>query len=101
MLKYITNLILMGDNMADISGVFLKMKNVRPLILLRQGPLTLTELAKQSDTTYLHIWKLINLLEATGLVTTTKNGRARTASLTERGEEVALTLEAAYRQLSK
>ncbi len=84
-----------------VAELFLRVKNVRLLLLLRQGPHSISEIAKKADVTYLHAREVINLLEEAGLVSSEKKGRARLVSLTERGQEVAVTLEAAYRQLTK
>lgn len=58
-------------------------------------------LSKQTDLTYPHTVYIIRKLEDAGLVTTKKKGRTRYVELTERGEEVAIALENAYRQLKR
>lgn len=84
-----------------VVDLFMRVKNVRLFLLLRQGAYHISDLAKKTDVTYLHARDVVNMLEEAGLVKTEKKGRKRLVSLTERGEEVAIALEAAYRQLTK
>ncbi len=86
-----------------VAELFLRVKNVEFLILLRNKNKKwyTSLLAKKADITYPHAIQLVKKLEERGLVKTYKEGRTRYVELTELGEEVALALENAYRQLKR
>ena len=81
--------------------IFMRRKNVEMLIALRDKNKKwyLSLLAKEADVTYPHAVQIAKKLEKAGLIRTVKEGRTRYIELTERGEEVAVALENAYRQL--
>jgi len=86
-----------------VADLFLRVKNVRFLLLLRDRNKKwyTSLLAKMADVTYPHAVQLVKKLEEKGLVKTYKEGRTRYVELTDLGEEVAIALENAYRQLSR
>ena len=83
--------------------LFLRTRNVKMLLLLRDKNKKwyVSLLAKEADVTYPHAIQIVKKLEEHGLVRTVKEGRTRYIELTDLGEEVAVTLENAYRQLSR
>ena len=86
-----------------IVDIFLKRKNVVMLIKLRDKNRKwyVSSLAKEADVTYPHAVQIVRKLEHAGLIRTVKEGRTRYVELTDLGEEVAVALESAYRQLSR
>ena len=93
----------MGANRSDVVGLFLKVKPARAIILLRdkRRPWYVSALAKEVDTTYPHMVKLIKRFEELGLVITKKDGRTRYVELTEKGDELAHDLEGLYKHLER
>ena len=86
-----------------IVDIFLRRKNVEMLIMLRDKNTKwyLSLLAKKVDVTYPHAVIIAKKLEEAGLIRTKKEGRTRYVELTDKGEEVAIALENAYRQLTR
>ncbi|MCX6695728.1 MAG: winged helix DNA-binding protein [Candidatus Altiarchaeota archaeon] len=58
-------------------------------------------LSKENDCTYTHTLKILNILEETGLVEFSKEGRIKFIKLTDAGEDVAHELEGLVRHLEK
>jgi predicted transcriptional regulator len=87
----------------DAVGLFLRVKPSKTLILLRDRSKAwyVSKLAKEVDTTYPHMVKLISRMESLGVVRTRKEGRTRYVELTEKGEELAHDLEGIYRHISR
>ncbi len=87
----------------DVASIFIKVKPARTLILLRDRSRVwyVSKLAKEVDTTYPHMVKLISRLESLGIVRTRKEGRTRYVELTDAGEELAHDLEGIFRHISK
>jgi DNA-binding MarR family transcriptional regulator len=94
---------LFGGHMATAANIFLKEKPTRALILLRDKSKRwyISLLAKEVDTTYPHMVKLVRVFEQLGLIRTVKDGRTRYIELTEQGDELAHDLEGIYKHLSK
>ncbi|MDN5358358.1 MAG: hypothetical protein PWP76_201 [Candidatus Diapherotrites archaeon] len=90
-----------GSN--DTVGLFLKVKPAKAIILLRdrRRKWYVSALAKEVDTTYPHMVKLVKRFEELGIVKTAKEGRTRYIELTERGDELAHDLEGLYRHLER
>ena len=86
-----------------IVDIFLRRKNVEMLVALRDRNTKwyLSLLAKRVDITYPHAVQIAKKLEEAGLIKTRKEGRTRYIELTDMGEEVAVALENAYRQLAR
>ncbi len=84
-------------------GLFLKVKPSKAIILLRdrRRKWYVSALAKEVDTTYPHMVKLIRRFEELGIVRTQKEGRTRYVELTELGDELAHDLEGLYRHLER
>jgi len=84
-------------------GLFLKIKPAKALVLLRDKNKRwyVSALAKEVDTTYPYMIKLIKKFEELGIVKTTVSGRTRYVELTEKGDELAHDLEGVYRRLER
>ncbi len=84
-----------------VVDIFLKEKNVLMMVALREKNRRwyVSLLAKEADVTYPHAVHIVRKLEEAGLIRTVKEGRTRYVELTDLGEEVAIALENAYRQL--
>jgi predicted transcriptional regulator len=96
--------VLVNNNMAGGAiSLFLRPKPTKTLILLRDRSKVwyVSKLAKEVDTTYPHMVKLIKTLESMGIVRTKKEGRTRYVELTDKGEELAHDLEGLYRHISR
>lgn len=91
-----------ADN-TDAVGLFLKVKPAKAIILLRdrRRPWYVSALAKEVDTTYPHMVKLVKKFEELGIVVTKKEGRTRYVELTDMGDELAHDLEGLYRHLER
>jgi predicted transcriptional regulator len=73
---------------------FLVQENPAEIILaLREGETYPSAVAKRVGTTFAHALHVLAKLEEAGLVTSREEGRIRRVKLTERGEELASTLE--------
>jgi predicted transcriptional regulator len=71
------------------------------LINLRNEPKYATILSKEVDLTYSHTVKLLDQFKNFGLVEFEKKGRIKVVKLTEVGDDVAKSFEAAFSKLSK
>lgn len=60
-----------------------------------------TVLAKEIDCTYSHVVKLLDIFAKLGIVRYKKEGRVKYITLTEEGKEIAKTLDALVKKLSK
>ncbi len=91
--------------MADIDPIsfFLHEKPVRTLVLLadKEKAWYARMLAKETDTTYAHMVKLLDTMAELGLVIFEKEGRIKLVRLTDTGEELAHEFEAVLRRLGK
>jgi len=76
----------------DEDTLFLNEKPARLLIELLKGDDYGSSLSKKIDTTYAHTTKILGQLEDYGFTTTTKEGRKKTHTLTEKGREKAEAL---------
>jgi len=81
--------------------LFLRPKPVKLLINLRNEPKYATILSKEVDLTYSHTVKLLEQFRIFGLVDFEKKGRIKLVKLTELGDDVAKSFEAAFSKLSK
>ena len=81
-------MIFVGDS---IGTLLLKDKQVKILSALsnRGREWHLTDLAKETNVTYVHISKFIKRCEACGIVESEKHGRVKKLVLTDKGAEVA------------
>jgi len=81
--------------------LFLRLKPVKMLVMLRNGPKYATVLSKNIDVTYSHTVKLLDLFNDLGLVEFEKKGRIKMVKLTRVGEEVAKALDNALVKISQ
>ena len=71
------------------------------LTALKSGPKYATIIAKETDCTYSHTVKLLDLFQEYGLVDFEKKGRIKIVKLTEFGDEVAKNLDTILARLAK
>ncbi|HLC45490.1 MAG TPA: winged helix DNA-binding protein [archaeon] len=85
------------------SDVLLRSKPVNALVSLRDKGKTwyASLVAKKIDCTYPHTIKILKEFERAGFVSEEHKGRTNILRLTDKGEEVAKTLETLLRQLKK
>lgn len=81
--------------------LFLRIKPVKMLMALKNDPKYPTLIAKAVDCTYSHTVKLLELFRKYGLVEFEKKGRIKLIRLTEDGNELVRSVEAAFIKLSK
>ncbi len=80
---------MVSENKKGGKMLFVKDKPSRILLAMRDSELYLSQIAKQTDTTYVYVTGLVHLLEKKGLVKIESKGKKRVAKLTETGAEVA------------
>ena len=87
----------------DLEQLFLRKKPVHLLISLKNSKKTsyVSLLAKAIDCTYSHTVKLLSEFKKFGLVDFKKEGRIKYVTLTERGRDLAESLENVLRKFSK
>ena len=81
--------------------MFFRIKPVRMLTALKVGPKYATIIAKETDCTYSHTVKILDLFEEYGLVDCEKKGRIKIVKLTEFGDDVAKGMESILAKLSR
>ncbi len=82
--------------MADAIGTLLfKDKQLRLLLTLSNASREwyLSDLAKAADVTYIHTSRFISRCEGSGMVATEKHGRTKRIFLTEKGKDIAASLQ--------
>lgn len=84
-----------------VPSLFLRIKPVKILICLKDGPVYATKVSKDVDCTYSHTVKLLDQLEKYGLVEFEKKGRIKLIRLTNDGKDLLGSLESAFIKLSK
>lgn len=85
----------------SISRLFLRLKPVKLLTSLKNGPKYATILSKEVDCTYSHTVKLLDQFKNFGIVDFEKKGRIKIIKLTDDGEDLAHSVEGALMKLSK
>ena len=112
------SIVLLKDIFLNVKSVILvviKMEGVDPVdLFLREKPVkalvALADksrvwyarmLAKETDTTYAHIVKILDAFAELGLVVFEKEGRVKIVRLTEQGEELAHEFGAVLRRLAR
>lgn len=71
-------------------GILLRSKPAAVFLFLKgREQAYLSEIAKETGTTYVYITNLATALEKKGLITTTKEGKKKMVKLTDKGKEVA------------
>ena len=73
--------------------LFVKDKPSRVLLAIRENELYLSQIAKQTDTTYVYVTGFVHLLEKKGLAKIELKGKKKVAKLTEAGAEVAKLID--------
>lgn len=81
--------------------LFFRVKPVKMLISLKSGPKYATIIAKETDCTYSHTVKLLDLFKDYGLVEFEKKGRIKIVKLTEFGEDVSKGMDGILTKLSR
>ncbi len=81
--------------------MFFRIKPVKMLIALKSGPKYATIIAKETDCTYSHTVKILELFKEYGLVEFEKKGRIKIVKLTEFGDDVAKGMDAILTKLSR
>ncbi|MBI2547033.1 MAG: hypothetical protein HYW23_01145 [Candidatus Aenigmarchaeota archaeon] len=81
--------------------MFFRIKPVKMLTALKVGPKYATIIAKETDCTYSHTVKILDLFNDYGLVDFEKKGRIKIVKLTEFGDEVAKGMDTILTKLSK
>jgi predicted transcriptional regulator len=69
--------------------LFLHVKPAKMLTVLQDGPKYATVISKETDCTYSHTVKLLNIFRDFGLVDFEKKGRIKIIKLTDMGEDLA------------
>lgn len=87
----------------DMEELFLRKKPVRLLMNIKIGgnPKYVSVLAKETDCTYSHTVKLLDLFKALGIVEFEKQGRIKFVRLTEDGGSLGNDFESILRKFSK
>lgn len=85
----------------NVSKLFLRIKPVKLMISLKNGPKYATILSKEVDCTYSHTVKLLDQFRNFGLVDFEKKGRIKIVKLTDDGEDLAHSIEGSLMKLSK
>jgi len=80
-------------------GFLLRDKPAKVFSLLKNKSAYLSEIAKETGTTYVYITHLMTMLQQKGLVTIQSTGKKKTVSLTEKGKDVANAMEELRRKL--
>ena len=81
--------------------LFFRIKPVKMLTSLKVGPKYATIIAKETDCTYSHTVKMLDLFQEYGLVEFEKKGRIKIIKLTEFGEDVAKGMDTILLKLNK
>ena len=86
----------------DMEELFLRKKPVRLLLNIKMGGTKYVSiLAKETDTTYSHTVKLLELFKSYGLVDFDKQGRIKFVKLTTDGTDLAGNFEDVLRKVAK
>jgi len=86
-----------------LEDLFLREKPALILIALKaaKGSVYATILSKESDCTYSHTIKILNVLKEYNMVTFEKKGRIKMVTLTDDGWDIAHNLEAMQKKLKQ
>ena len=87
----------------ELEELFLRKKPVRLLLNVKMGasPKYVSVLAKETDCTYSHTVKLLEIFKNLGIVEFEKEGRIKYVRLTQDGTELANDFENVLRKFSK
>lgn len=81
--------------------MFFRLKPVKMLVALKAGPKYATIIAKETDCTYSHTVKILDLFKEYDLVDFEKKGRIKIVKLTEFGDDVAKGMDAILSKLGR
>lgn len=102
---YVINLFMVNEKGQKpvLEDLFLREKPARILLALKTSkiPVYATILSKESDCTYSHTIKILNILQSMGLVEFEKKGRIKGVKLTDDGWDIAHNLEAVKKKLTQ
>ncbi|MBI2578524.1 MAG: hypothetical protein HYW26_02305 [Candidatus Aenigmarchaeota archaeon] len=87
----------------DMEDLFLRKKPVRLLLSIKVSstPKYVSILAKETDCTYSHTVKLLEMFKNLGIVDFEKTGRIKYVRLTQDGTEIATDFESVLRKFTK
>jgi len=86
----------------ELEELFLRKKPIRLLMNIKLGSAKyVSVLAKETDCTYSHTVKLLDIFRNLGLVDFEKTGRIKYVKLTQDGIELAQDFESVLRKFSK
>lgn len=86
----------------ELEELFMRKKPVRLLLSIKTGGQKyVSVLAKETDCTYSHTVKLLDLLKALGIVEFEKTGRIKFVKLTADGADIAVDFESVLRKIAK
>ncbi len=93
----------MIDEKIDIEELFLRKKPVKILMSIKMGNNAkyISILAKETDCTYSHTVKLLEMFKELGIVDFDKQGRIKFVKLTPDGLDLANNFEGVLRKFSK
>ena len=80
-------------------GFLMRDKPAKVFLLLKSKSTYLSDIAKETGTTYVYITNLVSLLQQKGLATVQAAGKKKTVTLTEKGKEIANAVEELKRRL--
>lgn len=85
----------------EMFEVFFREKPSMMLVTLKNAKSAIyaSHLAKQTDCTYSHVVKVLQLMEKNGLVNFEKQGRLKLLTLTKKGSEIAEHIDNAINSL--
>jgi predicted transcriptional regulator len=86
-----------------MKDIIFKTKQLKILLTLRDKSRDwyISDLAKTSNTTYVHTCNFIIACEAAGITSSEKHGKIKVVRLTEKGAQIAESLSAASALISK
>ncbi len=86
----------------ELEELFLRKKPVKLLLNIKNGTAKyISILAKETDCTYSHTVKLLEIFKELGLLEFSKEGRIKYVKLTQDGQELATDFESVLRKFSK
>lgn len=86
----------------ELEELFLRKKPVRLLMNIKMGNMKYVSiLAKETDCTYSHTVKLLEIFKNLGLVDFDKQGRIKFVKLTQEGIDIANDFESVLRKFTK
>src|SRR3989338_5872040 len=86
----------------ELEEMFMRKKPVRLLLNIKMGGQKyVSVLAKETDCTYSHTVKLLDIFKALGIVEFEKHGRIKFVKLTAEGQDLSQDFESVLRKFSK